>query len=270
MDILSTARKLEAALSERLDRAAERVRTVGPREPLEIAHAIVDAVARHIQPGGRGRYVFPFNRVKVSLLAATKDARARLEGVLDGEPSLHDRIVERLASAGCDSGDVDVKMTYVVEPAGHWADREFHLELQRVGERVRSAQSPEKAAALKLTIEHGKAEKTTYTFTATRVDLGRCADVRDSRNRLLRTNHVAFADGSVEVNASVSRQHAHIAYDRVSGHHRVCDDRSAHGTGVLRTGRIISVPPGARGIRIQSGDVIVLGEARVRVTLQDP
>ena len=77
---------------------------------------------------------------------------------------------------------------------------------------------------------------------------------------------MAFIDAGVEVNAGVSRRHAHIAFDAASGEHRLCDDRSEHGTGILRRGRLIDVPAGARGIRIQPGDVIVLGEARVRVT----
>ena len=50
MDLLARARKLEAVLSGTLDRAADRVRPTGPREPLEIAHAIVEALAEHIQP----------------------------------------------------------------------------------------------------------------------------------------------------------------------------------------------------------------------------
>ena len=112
----------------------------------------------------------------------------------------------------------------------------------------------------------GQTEQASYTFTHTPINLGRCADVRDSRHRLIRANHVAFIDAGDAANASVSRRHAHIAYDAASGQHRVCDDRSEHGTGVVRSGRIINVPAGARGIRILAGDVIVLGEARVRVT----
>jgi hypothetical protein len=268
MDILGTARRLEAALSERFDRAVERVRAAGPRTPLEVAHVIVEAVARHVQPGGRGRYVFPYNRVKVSVLAATKDARARLEAVLEGEPSLESRVLERLDGAGCDTRDIEVRIVYVADTDRGWIDHEFHLELHRQAERPRARPSEE--AALELAIEKGTADQARYTFATTPVNLGRCADVRDSRHRLIRSNHVAFVDAGADVNASVSRQHAHITYDEAAGHHRVCDDRSAHGTSVSRAGRIMHVPPGGRGVRIQSGDVIVLGDARVRVTLLQP
>jgi hypothetical protein len=43
------------------------------------------------------------------------------------------------------------------------------------------------------------------------------------------------------------------------------DDGSEHGTGIVREGRTVPVPRGARGVRLFSGDEIVLGEARVRV-----
>ena len=104
-------------------------------------------------------------------------------------------------------------------------------------------------------------------ISQTRIDLGRCAEVRDSRHRLFRTNHVAFADVDTGVNASVSRCHAHVEYDAESGDYRIHDDRSAHGTGVVRHGRTMAVASGARGIRLQSGDHIVLGEARLRVMI---
>jgi len=268
MDILATARRLEAVLSKQLDRAAERVRTAGPPEPLEVAHAIVESVARHVQPGGRGRYVFPYHRVKITIAAPNKDARAQLDAVIDGEPSLSDRIIERLTSAGCDAANVDVRVVYVAAANGDWTDPAFNLELLRVNApaAAKPATPGEAAPSLKLTIEHGKAEKASYTFAATPIYLGRCSDIRDSRHRLIRNNHVAFVEAGGEVNASVSRRHAHVALEAASGHHRVCDDGSEHGTRILRGGRLIDVPAGARGIRIQSGDVIVLGEARVRVT----
>ena len=268
MDILQRVRRLETALSARIERAAAHVRTAGPREPVEIAHAIVDDVARHIQPGGRGRNVFPFTRIKVSVVAGDKDARARLEAVLDGDPNLADRIVERLGTAGCATSDLDIRTTFVSEPGRDWIDQDFHVDCQRVSARARSTPVEPPDATIKLTIEHGKADKASYTFTGPRVDLGRGATVRDRRERVIRTNQVAFVDGA-DANAGISRQHAHIVYDASARQHRLCDDRSAHGTSIMRSGRLISVPAGARGIRLLAGDVILLGDARVKVTLKD-
>jgi predicted component of type VI protein secretion system len=91
--------------------------------------------------------------------------------------------------------------------------------------------------------------------------------VRDSRNRLIRTNHVVFTDGAGQVNETVSRCHAHIDRGEGPGDYRLFDDRSAQGTTIVRNGKTVSVPVGTRGVRLQSGDEIVLGEARLRVKL---
>jgi pSer/pThr/pTyr-binding forkhead associated (FHA) protein len=76
---------------------------------------------------------------------------------------------------------------------------------------------------------------------------------------------VAFREGAGDVNQSVSRRHAHISYDPDGRSFRLHDDGSEHGTGVVRLGRTVAVPRGTRGVRLESGDEIVLGEARVRV-----
>jgi len=119
--------------------------------------------------------------------------------------------------------------------------------------------------AIELTIVKGSGEPKSSSFTQPHIDLGRCGEVVDARGRLIRTNHLAFADEASPINQSVSRRHAHI--ELTDGNYRLHDDRSAHGTGVLRGGRAIAVPSGTRGIRLRSGDEILLGEARVRVTI---
>src|SRR3954469_6529424 len=106
MDILGKARKFESTLARKLDSAARELIGSGAREPIEIVNLIVDTVEREIKSSGRGRRVFRFNRIAVSVLAPSRDARARLEAVLDGEPSLRHRIVERLRSARCGVDDI--------------------------------------------------------------------------------------------------------------------------------------------------------------------
>jgi FHA domain len=269
MNILSKARALEEKLARTLNGAAQEVTDANPLEPLELIHAIVDAVEAEIQPGGRGKHVFPFNRLKVSVAAPTRDAWARLEAVLDGEPSLRDRIVERLHAAACNARDLTLTVSYLSQTQPEWKHPAFHVEFARV-----TAASPTTIAPaapevhLELEIVAGTAEASTYSFAHTRIDLGRRTEVRDHRNRLIRTNHVAFADSNGRINDSVSRRHAHIEYLEGSGEYRVYDDGSAHGTGVVRNGRTIVVPLGSRGIRLQSDDDIVLGEARIRVKIE--
>jgi hypothetical protein len=263
MDILAKARQLESRLARTVDRAAQQWSKSGPRGPLEVVHGILEAVEDHIEPAGRGAHVFPFNKIKVSIVAVSPDARTRFSGVLDGPPSLHERIGAKLRGAGCDVGGFQVKIAYVGQADPTWASPEFHVDFSR-GAVHEPPPEPAPAHEITLTITNGSADKPVYVLTLDRINLGRCVEVRDSRNRLLRTNHVAFTDATGAVNETVSRNHAHIDC-ATNGECRLFDDRSGHGTSIVRTGKTISVPAGSRGVRLQSGDDIVLGEARLRV-----
>lgn len=275
MNILQKVKRLEAGVTRAVERAAREWSQSGAREPLEIAQAIVDAVGERLEPAARGRYVFPFNRIHVTI-AAARDARARFQAVFESEPTLPDRIAARLRDAGCNPASVHCAVTYAARPSPDWQTPEFHIEFTR-GAAVPApapatepepVQAPEATAReLQITIVSGTAAAPSYTFTLPRVNLGRCAEVRDSLSRLVRTNHVAFVDLAGTSNDSVSRQHAHIEYVESARQYRIRDDRSAHGTHIVRRGRTVPVPAGPRGVRLESGDVIVLGEARASVRI---
>ena len=264
MDILAKAKALESKLARTVDRAAQQWSKSGPRGPLEVLHGVLEAVDERIEPASRGAHVFPFNKIKVSVVAVSPDARARFAGVLDAHPSLHDRIVTRLHAAGCEVARLQVRIAYVAQADAAWSAPEFHVEFSRGVVADPPQPEPAPTHELELTIVNGAADKPAYALTLDRINLGRCADVRDSRNRLLRTNHVAFTDAGGTINETVSRSHAHIDYIS-TGEYRLLDDRSAHGTSIVRQGKTIVVPPGSRGVRLQSGDELVLGEARLRV-----
>lgn len=267
MNILRKARQLESGIGRTLDRAAERWAKSGPREPLEIVLGIVDTIEERVEPVGRGKHVFPFNKIKVWVVAASRESRARLAAVLDSDPSLQDRIAKRLRDSGCDPSALHVTSAFVAQPESHWHAREFHIEFDRVAATQLSALGTATTPVVKLTVVGGAAEKPHHAFTLSRINLGRHAEVRDNRNRLIRTNHVAFIDGPGTGNHTVSRRHAHIDYVAGSRHYRIVDDRSAHGTSILRNGKAVDVPAGSRGIKLESGDEIVLGEARLRVRI---
>ena len=270
MDILSKARKVESKLARAMDRAFQQWTKSGPLEPLETLHSIVEAVEARLEPTGRGKYVFPFNKIKVSIAAGSRDVRARFAAVLESDRQLQERIANRLRGAGCDPAGLQVTVSYAARPGADWARPEFHVEFDRVtvAELPNTQDAP--AIDLRITVTNGSAEKPAYTFSIPRINVGRCAEVRDSRNRLIRTNHLAFTDGDGTTNDTVSRRHAHIDYADESADYRISDDGSAHGTSILRNGKTIDVPSGSRGIRLQSGDEIVLGEARVRVKISKP
>ena len=265
MDILAKARKLESHLARTVGRAAQQWSKSGPRAPLEVVHGILDAVDERIEPAGRGTHVFPFNKVKATIVAASPDARARFSGVLDGSPTLQERISKKLRDAGCDVRGLQVRVSYVAQADPAWTSPEFHVDFSR-GAVQDPAPEPVVVREIALTVITGSTEEPDYALTLNRINLGRCAEVRDHRHRLLRRNHVAFTDAGGAANETVSRAHAHIAVPS-GGEYRLFDDRSSHGTSIVRNGRTISVPAGSRGVRLASGDEIVLGEARLRVKM---
>jgi FHA domain len=270
MDIVGKARKLERKIARSLDAAV--IELVGRSEPapLEIVHAVLDRAEQQIQEAGRGVRVFPFNRVRIVRVAASGDraARTRFTAVLDGPPSLADRLRERLQSAGCRAVEVAVDVSYATKPGPQWESPEFHVEFRHEPViAAPTAPAPATAPRLKLTVIAGKAAQRVQTFSGGRIDIGRRSEVLDSKQRVVRTNHVAFDEEGPDANRSVSRRHAHVSYHPGAGEYRLLDERSVHGTSIVRGGRTIVVPAGSRGVRIESGDEIIVGQARLRATL---
>ena len=270
MDIVAKARDLEARLARTVDRAAARVLPAGgSREPLEIAHAVVEAVEREVQPAGRGRHLFPFNRIGVWVLAPSRQMRARVEAVFATEPTLEHRIAGRLEAADCSVPDLAVSVTCVAEAGNEWEAPDFHVEFDRVEHSAPTTRlAPRELPSIEIEVVAGTADQASFVFQLARIELGRCGEVRDQHNRVLRTNHVAFADQDSRPNQTVSRRHAHVEYQASTSEFRLYDDGSEQGTGVSRRGRTIAVPPGTRGVRLEPGDEILLGQARLKVSFE--
>jgi hypothetical protein len=268
MDIVGKARKLERKIARSLDAAVVELAGKSEPAPLEIVHAVLERAEHEIQEAGRGVRVFPFNKVKVVVAApaADKGARARFAAVVDGPPSLAERLQGRLRAAGCPAGEIAVEVAYVKAPGANWENREFNVQFDRGAATAAPAASPATAPQLKLTVIAGKAARRIHVFSGGRVDIGRRSEVLDAKQRVVRTNHVAFDEGPDE-NRSVSRRHAHVTFDPGTGQYRLQDDRSAHGTSILRRGRTIAVPAGSRGVRLESGDEVIVGQARLKVTV---
>jgi FHA domain-containing protein len=272
MDFASKARKLERRISRTVDAAVVEFVGRTTTSPIEIVHGVLDRAEAEIQDIGRGRRVFPFNRVRVQVIAGDKESRARAAAVIDGPPSLSDRLIERLKSSGCTLDTLDVPVVYVRRRAPDWSEADFHVDFDRA-DRSPQKQAPAEQVhdailRLKLAVIKGTTEQRSYAFTGGRIDIGRRSDVVDQRQRLIRTNHVAFVEDGPDENRTVSRRHAHIEFDAQDRSYRLWDDRSAHGTTIIRNGRAIRVPAGARGTRLETDDEIVLGHARLRVVVE--
>src|SRR5262245_11633713 len=195
MDILRNLRHLESRLARTVDKASQKITPAGSREPLEILHAIVENVEKRIEPAGRGKYVFPFNRIRICIAVDSRETQARFEAVFGSEPPLEDRIIGRLHAAGCESTGLSIDTMYVDRSESQWTISDFNIEFDRIAGLAEPRRQTDVAnQSLKMTIVQGTTERPTYVFTTSRINLGRCSEVRDNRNRMIRTNHVAFTE----------------------------------------------------------------------------
>ena len=131
--------------------------------------------------------------------------------------------------------------------------------------------TPPRAASgrppLHLSVLKGVAARGTYELDGERVYLGRLDEVLDATGRVKRRNDVAFVEEG-EINQTVSREHARIAWDADVGAWRLRDENSASGTLLFRAGRSIEVSRhDRRGIRLESGDEVYLGRAALRIEI---
>jgi len=271
MDIAGKARKIERKLARTVDAAIGELVGRDDPAPLEIVHAVLDRAEHEVQDIGRGRRVFPYNCVHVHVAAGPgdKEARARFDAVVTGPPSLAQRLADRLRAAGCADAHVTTAIVYTDQRAEGWDDPRFHVVFDRVAGTVEAAaplpEPPADTPRLKLTVVKGSADQRAYVFTGGRIDIGRRTEVIDQKQRLIRTNQVAFSEEGADENRTVSRRHAHVEFVAQEGSYRIWDDRSTHGTSIVRGGKTIRVAAGAKGTRLEAGDEIALGHARLRV-----
>jgi hypothetical protein len=123
---------------------------------------------------------------------------------------------------------------------------------------------------LTIRVLRGEAERPTYCFAERIINIGRCAEVHDEANRLVRRNHAVLLDLDRGPNSTVSREHAHISFDLDTGWYRLYDDASRFGTQIYRDGRIIDVPQGPTGgAWLRTGDEVHLGQARLAVDFSE-
>ena len=231
------------------------------RELIEVHRAILDEVAAHSESLPRGRRVFSYPHLVVSVLLPEPGRRRAYEVALIEGGTLARDIMGRLTDDGVEMPErFTVAIELVDELAAELAARGFDISYR--------SEAPARVAApmpvMWLKILSGKAEHAEYSFRKNRINIGRLADVVDSSHRLMRRNDVAFAESLEMPNPTVSRTHAHIAFDPASQAFRIFDDRSAQGTTVLREGVILAVPKGpSKGVLLKEGDEIVLGQARI-------
>ena len=262
---------LEKRVGGWLERSLARPGT--PRDAVELVPAILDELVERAEPVGGGARSFPWDRVRVTLVVEPGRAEAA-RAVFEHPPGFERRLRERLERAGCDA-PAQLRVKVEVEEADDDAarlERPWEIELKRGRKPSAPATSTPKRRVpeVRLRVARGTAARSVHRFRLERIHLGRLESVVDRARRTRRSNDVAFLDDGDEVNLSVSRAHAHLERGE-DGAWRLFDDGSAQGTRVLRDGRALDVSRGsARGIRLNDGDEIELGQARLVFEMPGP
>jgi hypothetical protein len=263
---MSLFSEIESTIERGFRRFTERV--FGPAESDELLlvhHGILEDVETKIQTLARGRRVFPYASVTVTLVAPQADRRALLQAAFAEGGRLESDIREALEGAGC-----EVPRAFAVEVrtaetgAGVFAVEYGSQPLEtRSAPAAPAAASAPAPAPASVVVVRGKADQDRYVLDKARINIGRMAELMDSEQRVIRRNHIVFQEGADEANATVSRGHAHIRLQ--DGDYRICDDESEYGTRVFRDGRGIEAPAGnRRGELLRPGDEIYLGRACLR------
>ncbi|MDQ3068762.1 MAG: FHA domain-containing protein [Acidobacteriota bacterium] len=272
-EFLENSRQFVHTVAARVGRAINPPLT-GDAAPLDLQHAILEAIEARTQPVGGGRREMPDNYVKVRVVAKDAATERAMQLVLSNVRALASARLRELQCEVAPAFRIDV--AYVRRrPAGWHADQPMAIEFEAdapsgAGRPAPVTPSPGHAQPeLVLTILKGRASEATYALREPAVRIGRSSAPVDDRGRA-RHNHVAFSDGEDAHSRTVGRGHCEIRYDHATREYRIFDERSANGTRIVRQGEVIDVPPSDPfGIAIRTGDELQFGTAAVGVEIGD-
>lgn len=262
---MSILRQIEKRIDEKLRSLfqPQKAREEGP-ELIEIQRGILEALGDKVQALPRGRKVFPYDDVTIRIPVPEAERRPAFEVVFD-VGALRTEIREYLREENAEfPADLQVEVQLLDQPLPELQAQGFHLVCQKQ-ERARSAKPETISTVARFTVIHGQGQQAAWQFEKARINIGRLGEILDEQERPVRRNDIVFAELEEPPNSTVSRAHAHIRFDAGTGEFRIYDDHSAYGTSVLHDGRLIPVPAGGgRGVRLQPGDEIYCGQARLR------
>lgn len=233
-----------------------------PEEPPELAEvrlAILDQVREKSYRSG-GRKVFPYDLVRVSMRGVEESRCAVFAGAFFRR-YLEEEVRHALAAAGCRFPE-NLRVSVDVTPGLPKRDEPW-LVVEAAA--VEPAAAGTRAA--RLVVREGTANLAEIRLDKPRTNVGRSVDVFRAEG-LLRRNDLAFTEDT-EVNRSVSREHAHILFDKTTGDYRLFNDHwyplGSHDCGIwiVRDGLSQEVHRDSRGTKLQPGDEIHFGRAVV-------
>jgi len=235
--------------------------TPNPEEPPELAEirlAVLDQIREKSYRSG-GKKVFPYDLLRVQL-RGVEESRCAIYGGRFFRKYLEQEVRNSLLHSACRYPE---SLRVVVHVTSGLPQRGENWLLVEAGQQEQSTAD----MTAKLVVRDGAANVTEIRLDKARTNIGRAADVMRSEG-LHRRNDLVFA-AETEVNRSVSREHAHIGFDRATGEYRLFNDRwyalGGHdcGTWIVRDGMSIEVHRNTRGTKLEPGDEIHFGLAVV-------
>jgi len=233
-----------------------------PPELAEIRLAALDRIREKTYRAGGGRKVFPYDLLYVRMSGVEESRRDIFAGKFF-RAYLEQEVRNALRDGGCRYPenlrvDVDVSVG-LPKPGEQWLTVETGSQESAAAGRIAT-----------LVICEGSANTDRLRLEKARTNVGRTVDVYRDQG-LFRRNDLAFAE-ETDINRTVSREHAHIQYDRVTGEYRLFHDRwyqrgekrpAEGGTWIVRDGMSLEVHRDSRGAKLEPGDEIHFGRAVV-------
>ena len=237
-------------------------------EVAEIRIAVLDEVKKKIQRAG-GHTLFPYNVVRI-LIRATASEGAVFEREFFRR-FFDEEVRKGLAKEACRFPE-DLRVEIRASELNGAGDKQW-LRVETVSEDAAPAveDAPRARRSAKLVVSAGTANKVEIPLQKTRTNVGRLTDVYKAEG-LSRRNDLTFA-ADTPINRTVSREHAHILYDKPSGEYRLFNDRwykrgnkseDNCGLWIVRDGMGQEVHRDTRGTRLEPGDEIHFGKAVVK------
>ncbi len=242
-------------------------KTDEPPELAEIRLAVLDRIREKSYRSG-GKKVFPYDLLRVEMRGVEESRRDVFAGRFFRK-YLEQEVRNALRDGACRFPD---NLRVDVEPiAGLPKPGEAWLQVEAASQEVSDARVGKPCG--RLIVSEGDANASEVRLDKARTNIGRVVDVYRSEG-LFRRNDLAF-EADTEINRSVSREHAHIQYDRAAGEYRLFNDRwyerGAQGdcaTWIVRDGMSQEVHRTSRGTKLEPGDEIRFGRAVVMFEME--
>jgi pSer/pThr/pTyr-binding forkhead associated (FHA) protein len=237
----------------------DRLRGDRPLTPAELLGAVAADVERGITLGADGP-IFPFNRISVSLAAATAERDAELRGALSAD-SVRSAIVAQLQRRVPVPSDLKVDLRVVLDSG---ATAPFTVTLRTAAVK-RSAMPLTPPPSARLVAADGSAR---FTLGEGVFNIGRVAEIHGRDGRMIRRNQIVL--GSDAAGGTVSRMHARIHGPRKDDTivFTLFDDGSQRGSMVVRGGVPHTVVKGPVGVRLRDGDEVYFGKVKMSFRLR--